>query len=207
MDSKTHHYYETQGERLVQRYASADLSEFHSLLKQWLPPSGRVLEIGCGTGRDALYMSSLGCSVTALDGSEIMAALTRKAFSEAGMDPARVFCASFPLPLEHELLSERFHAVVAVAMLMHVPESELFEFCRQIGTLLEDQGLFICSFSSGEREEGDERLFVSRTPEEVELLLEKFGFRRMYRKETSDGLGRKIPWHNLVFSRDRFRGN
>ena len=201
MDAKTRKFYDHHATFLAGRYATADLAKFHALLKKWLPSAGKVLEIGCGSGRDALYMASLGCSVTALDGSEKMASLTRKAFSLEGETGSRVFALSFPLPLGHALLSERFHEVVAVAVLMHVPASELFEFARQVEMLLGEKGLFICSFSSGERKNEKQRLFISRTPEEIRGLMETFGLRLRHQEETPDGLGREIKWHNLVFSR------
>jgi len=48
----------------------------HALLRQWLPPEGRVLEIGRGSGRDAWFMASqLGLDVLATDGSEKLIAL------------------------------------------------------------------------------------------------------------------------------------
>jgi ubiquinone/menaquinone biosynthesis C-methylase UbiE len=42
------------------------------LLKSKIRPGMKVLEINCGTGEDAFYLSGLGCSVTAADGSRKM---------------------------------------------------------------------------------------------------------------------------------------
>lgn len=41
-------------------------------MDEYIPPNGRILEIGCGTGEDALYFASRGCEVTASDASPAM---------------------------------------------------------------------------------------------------------------------------------------
>ena len=192
MDTKTRQYYDNHGALLAHQYASADLTTLHALLQEWVLPGGRALDLGCGGGRDALYMASLGCSVTALDGSATMANLTREAFLRHSMDSSRVFHASVPLPSNHELLNETFDVVVAVALLMHLKNSELVPLSFQIAEILREDGLFICSFSSKEREKRDQRLFVQREPREVELLFKNAGCRLLFHKETSDGLGREI---------------
>ncbi len=202
MDAKTREYYDNHGVFLARRYASADLRALHALLQNWLPPGGRVLEMGCGSGRDALYMASLGCSITALDGSATMVHLTRDAFSRHALDSSRVFHASVPLPMDHQLLKETFHAVVAIALLMHLEDSELALLSSQIAGILKEGGFFICSFSSQEREEGEERLFVPRFPLEVASFFTDLGFQLLYRQKASDGLGRKMYWNTMVFSRE-----
>ncbi|HPQ38450.1 MAG TPA: methyltransferase domain-containing protein [Synergistaceae bacterium] len=200
MDGNTLQYYEENAEHLAERYNSADLSALHHFLRRWLPPRGKVLEIGCGTGRDALFMSSLGCDVTALDGSSSMVELTKKAFFDAGVENARFFTSSFPLPSEHFLLKEKFDAIVSIAVLMHISEHELFGFAHQVASLTKEKGLFICSFCSGTRGPSEKRLYVSREPGEVRLLFERLGFQLLDRIETADGLGRDMYWHTLVFT-------
>lgn len=111
MDQSTLQYYEENAELLANRYNSADLSALHNILQRWLPPQGGVLEIGCGSGRDALFMKSLGCHVTALDGNPSMAKITQKAFFDSGVEDVRVFSAPFPLPSDHFLLIPKFSDV------------------------------------------------------------------------------------------------
>ncbi len=45
------------------------------------PFRGRGLEIGCGSGRDSLFMASLACSVVAADGRERMLEEARRHFA------------------------------------------------------------------------------------------------------------------------------
>ena len=48
-------------------------------------PSGRVLEIGCGTGTNAVYLASLGVEVVATDVSPRAVERARKRAAEAGV--------------------------------------------------------------------------------------------------------------------------
>ena len=173
----------------------------HSLLGKWLPEGGDVLEIGCGSGRDAAYMASLGCKVTATDASEAMVAYSSGYFQNLGIsDGIALHEAVFPLPPSHSLLSDHFDAVVSIAVLMHIPDSELFEFAIQIRTILKYKGIFICSFSSSRKTSNDDtRLFVNREPAQVQLFFERIGFHLLFSGSNKDGLGRDIGWHTLVF--------
>ncbi|MFF2479686.1 class I SAM-dependent methyltransferase [Paenibacillus sp. NPDC058071] len=73
------------------------------LIEQISFPRGtKVLEVGCGTGRTACYLTSLGCNVTAIDRNEDM---IQKATYRAkiGKFPVRIVkadAASIPFPNE-----------------------------------------------------------------------------------------------------------
>lgn len=53
MDQSTIDYYDENSEKLAALYEEADMSIVHSLLLRFLPEKVSVLEIGCGSGRDA----------------------------------------------------------------------------------------------------------------------------------------------------------
>jgi ubiquinone/menaquinone biosynthesis C-methylase UbiE len=50
-----------------------------------LPQNGRVLEINCGTGEDAVWLARNGCQVVATDISEKMVQVAAKKVAEAGL--------------------------------------------------------------------------------------------------------------------------
>jgi SAM-dependent methyltransferase len=58
---------------------------FQERLRRLFPPGARVLDLGCGTGEDALFLASLGVRVHALDISPAMAELTREKVERAGL--------------------------------------------------------------------------------------------------------------------------
>ena len=61
--------YETRSEAFFRLYEGETPQEIQTLLTRWIPKGSRVLELGCGSGRDARFMSGLGAIVEATDGS------------------------------------------------------------------------------------------------------------------------------------------
>ncbi len=199
MDPVTVAFYESEAERFANLYAIADLKSIQGVLRRWLPESGRVLEIGCGNGQNARFMAeTLGLDVMATDASE---AMLRTASAENGHSGVQYQPASFPLPPGHSFLNNKYDAVVSIAVLMHVPQAEIFDFACQVRSLLSGGGVFVCSFCGGrEPTEQDPRLYVHREAGEVQLLFERLGFQLMDREDTADGLGRSLVWTTLVLS-------
>lgn len=216
MDPRTVNIYDAAAAALAARYAAADVSAFHRLLRAHLPPRGRVLEIGCGTGRDAACLAAHGFRVVATDASAAMLdafrASPRADLSVADYPDAplrygpsvQVAQASFPLPADHALLSDRFDAVVAMAVVMHIADADLFEFAFQVRQMLAPGGTVILSASEGralgaDSRDAQGRLFRERPAGELALLFERLGFRLIAREETSDGLGRnELRWTTLT---------
>ena len=61
--------YETRSEAFFRLYEGETPQEIQTLLTRWIPKGGRVLELACGSSRDARFMSGLGAIVEATDGS------------------------------------------------------------------------------------------------------------------------------------------
>jgi SAM-dependent methyltransferase len=208
LDPTSIKYYDQNASTLVPEYHSAEVTGLHTLLGRWLPAGGNVLEIGCGAGRDAAFMASLGCKVVATDASESMMTYSHEYLQRVdGSDSVSLLQAAFPLPNGHKLLSDRFDAVVSMAVLMHIPDSELFDFAYQIRTILKYRGHFICSFCTGRAvSDDDPRLFVNREAAQIQLFFERIGFRLLYAEQNKDGLGRDILWTTLVFESEGMLG-
>jgi ubiquinone/menaquinone biosynthesis C-methylase UbiE len=80
----------------------------------------RVLDLGCGTGRHALWLAASGANVTALDFSEGMLAEARR---KPGAEAIRFLChdAHEPLPFGAE-----FDVVVSGLVLEHIRDLDAF---------------------------------------------------------------------------------
>lgn len=115
MDDPTLAYYDADPRGYADSTFSIDMSAQLERFASGLPPGGRVLDLGCGSGRDALALTSMGFEVVPTDGSEGMCA-------EAGRRTG----------LEVRLLrfddldyDSEFDGVWACASLLHVPSTRL----------------------------------------------------------------------------------
>jgi SAM-dependent methyltransferase len=73
-------YYDEHAAEFIANTQSVDLSELYGPFLSLIPGGGRILDAGCGSGRDSLAFLKLGYDVTWIDASakmvEATAALT-----------------------------------------------------------------------------------------------------------------------------------
>jgi SAM-dependent methyltransferase len=103
-------------------------------------PGAKILELGCGGGRDAAEMIRLGFAVTPTDGSPAMAA---QAEQRLGM-PVRV------MRFEELDAEAAFDAVWASASLLHARADALPDVLAKVRRALRPGGRFFASFKLGE---------------------------------------------------------
>ena len=122
--------------------ASRHLSAFLDRLE----PGSRILELGCGGGRDSEFMIQRGFDVQPTDGS---AEIARKAEERLHRE-VRV------MRFDELNDEEKFDAVWAHASLLHVPISGLQKVLRLIWRALRPGGLHSASFKGGENKGRDQ---------------------------------------------------
>ena len=139
-DQRTLKHYDSSASDEAARYETADMGRLHRLLGVTLDRGARILELGCGSGRDAAHLLALGHEVTATDGSPTMLA------EAARLHPAlngRLKHLVFPGPLPFADAS--FDAVLAVATLMHLDELAVEEVLRETVRVLRGSGSLVFS--------------------------------------------------------------
>ncbi|MGN6735640.1 MAG: class I SAM-dependent methyltransferase [Candidatus Binatia bacterium] len=124
-----------------------DVSQNRNALLNSLAGPGpfRILDFGCGPGRDLKVFGDLGHEAIGLDGAERFVDLAR-AYSGC-----EVWCQDF---LKLDLPTEYFDGVFANASLFHIPSQELPRILRELWATLKPCGVLFSSNPRGENEEG-----------------------------------------------------
>lgn len=136
---KTIGYYDANAAGFV---ADTDSVEFGALQLEFarrLPQGGRILDLGCGSGRDSLAFLKAGFEVDAVDGSAQMALAAS---------------ALIGLPVAHALFNDYepkgpYDGIWACSSLLHVPAAELAGIIAKYAHALTPGGAFYLSFKLG----------------------------------------------------------
>ncbi len=109
------------------------------------PPPLRILDLGCGPGRDLKRFTELGHLATGLDGS---AQFVRMARDHSGCE---VWQQDF---IDLQLPQAAFDGVFANASLFHVPSAALPDVLRRLHAALKPGGVLFSSNPRGDNREG-----------------------------------------------------
>ena len=206
MQERTLEYYNNKASQLAERYDQIEFSEFQSELIGNFSGTNKVLEIGCGSGRDAAFLTSHGLEVTATDGSKAMLEEAGRAHPEL---KGRLRFARLPEKLPFG--DSAFDGVYSVATLMHLPKEGITKSIGEIHRVLRPGGLFFFSVSL-ERDDIDRqtnldrhgRLFTLLPKEEWNSLCTQVGFKQERFTTSTDSAGRKNPvWGNFLYIKKR----
>lgn len=132
-------YYDANAASYVADTAGVEFGELQREFARRLPRGGRVLDLGCGSGRDSLAFLRAGFAVDAVDGS------ARMAEAASGLTG---------LPVAHAFFSDYepqgpYDGIWACSSLLHVPAAELPAVIAKYARALAPGGTFYLSFKLG----------------------------------------------------------
>ncbi|MFJ8030343.1 class I SAM-dependent methyltransferase [Streptomyces sp. NPDC096032] len=137
-------YYAQRAEMLGQRYGSVTFEEVHGEVLDLLPPApAKVLDVGAGTGRDAVALARRGYQVVA---AEPVRELREVAQSLNACEDVRWVEDSLPA-LSH--LQGPFELALLSAVWMHLAPAERGRTMERLATLLAPAGLLVVSLRRG----------------------------------------------------------
>ena len=191
----TINFYEKNAEAYAALTVTADMSRAYEKFLAYLPHGAKVLDAGCGSGRDSLFFMRQGYRVTMLDASAAMCRCAEKLTGQKAL---------------HKTFAEinfdkQFDGIWANASLLHVPEQELEKVLKILHRALKEDGVLYASWKYGEAERRDgERFYCDMTEEKLKKLLRRIGCfvcKEAWVSEDVLPLHREQPWLNVVLGK------
>ncbi len=99
---------------------------------------GRMLELGCGPGRNAIYMAQQGCMVDAIDISPVSIEWAKERASERGLSINFACKSIFDLDIE----SESYDIVYDCGCFHHIPPHRRISYLQLLDRALRPGGMF-----------------------------------------------------------------
>ncbi len=152
------------------RQSKAEDRAFYYFVKN-IPPSGHVLDLGCGPGHWAVKFQSKGFTVDALDASPAMAEIAHRKY---GLSITTAAFAS----LDAEGI---YDGIWANFSLLHIDRTTFKALLPRIRLALKPHGLFYVGLKTGKGETRDAlgRYYCYYQPDELEILLKEVGLEVM----------------------------
>ena len=194
MTDTTLNYYNNNAEAFIQGTIAVDFSDTQDKFLNLL--SGRkILDFGCGSGRDTKYFLSKGFQVDAMDGS---AELCRIAEENINM------------PVKQMLFSElndieKYDGIWACSSILHLPKEELKDVLDKMICATKNGGYIYTSFKYGDFEGyRNERYFTDFKEESFNDFIKSFPGLTMIEEWVSNDIrpGRSDEkWLNLILKK------
>ena len=155
MKNKTLAYYNHHAQSFISTTVSVN---FKSVQDKFIHALNgpKVLDFGCGSGRDTKYFLESGLQVTAVDGSEEMC---RYASEFTGIQVQNMLFQDLDA-------QNQYDGIWACSSILHLPKSELHMVLSKMADALRDDGIIYTSFKYGDFEgERNGRYFTDFTIE------------------------------------------
>lgn len=155
-------YYDQNAEHFFENTVGVDMTPLHDRFLASVPEGSRILDAGCGSGRDAKAFAERGYDVVAFDASPELA---RLASAHCGFDvAARTF--------DDVDEVDTYDGIWCCASLLHVPRAALEPTIARLWGALRHGGTLYTSFKQGQGERvHDGRRFTDLDEAELRELL------------------------------------
>ena len=194
---KTIEYYNQNANIFAQGTRLVDFSVMQERFANVVPAGSRILDFGCGSGRDTKYFLEKGYRVEATDGS---VELCRLASAFTGIEVKEMRFQALDA-------SDKYEGIWACSSILHLPKKELLPVIRKMCIALKDNGVIYTSFKYGDFEgERNGRYFTDFTEDSFcefmkaipELTIEE----QWITSDVRPGRGEE-KWLNLILRKNQ----
>lgn len=199
MDKATINYYSKNVQTVAERYESV-VSSLSESFGEAFKPKSKLLDIGCGSGRDLALLASLGHECFGVDATPEFVVLSQSIHPELKSKVLHAALPNFEPPFGGD-----FDGVLCSAVLMHIAESELVPAALSIKRCTKNHGRLLYSVPSKRLDVVTEnrdvygRLFVPDQSDRLQKIFEQLGFSLISKWDSADSLGRdSVEWISVL---------
>lgn len=168
-----------------------DMSKLRNAFAAYLPSEARVIDLGCGSGRDVMAFGDMGHEASGLDASKELVELAKERLEvKASVGDMVTWRASEP-----------YDGIWCCASLIHLNEEEKKRFFGNLQYNLKPGGVIYISVKEGiETGTDEEGVYTSNcTAEELKSFLNGAGCEILETVVTEDAMGRPgVKWLNVI---------
>lgn len=155
-------YYQQHAQKFFSSTVNVDMDSLYQPFIKNIPAGGRILDAGCGSGRDSKAFLQKGFQVEAFDASPEMVNLASQ-YAEIPV---------VQMTFSDVDIAERFDGIWCCASLLHVSAEELPDVMSKLARALKPGGTWYVSFKYGETERvKDGRHFTDLNEQRLDKLL------------------------------------
>ncbi|MBR4178517.1 MAG: class I SAM-dependent methyltransferase [Bacilli bacterium] len=189
-------YYNENAKKYFDKTVNADMTKQYDLFLKYVKENGKILDFGCGSGRDSLVFKNMGYDVYPIDGSE---ELCKLASAYTGLN---IKCMDFS-----ELSDIDFYdGIWACSTLLHVKRDKLLDILIKLRDSLKHDGYLYTSFVNGydkEEYKSDGRYFNDLTSDSFSRLSDNAGFKVIEHSinKSQVSVHNNVLWNSYILRR------
>ena len=163
-------YYQKKYKSYHEKTFAVDPSDFLEPMAERLTAGATVLDVGCGSGRDMLWMKKKGFNVIGLDCSS---GLVKLASENTGCE---VIEGDFET---YDFSAISADAIMLIGALVHSPYNRFSQIFKNIIRSLSDFGIILITLKEGTGTRTDEegRIFYLWQDEKARVVFDRHGYR------------------------------
>ena len=155
-------YYNENAKSFIEGTVAVDFTQIQNLFLEFLPEGARILDFGCGSGRDTKYFLDLGYQVDAVDGA---IELCKAASEYTGITVKHMYFQDLDE-------TEKYDGIWACASILHAKKEELPDIIHKMSSATKANGIIYVSFKYGNFEgKRNGRYFTDMTENMMTALL------------------------------------
>lgn len=137
--NRTVDYYNQHSKEYFEATRSTDMSDLYEAFLPYLHAGGKILDVGCGSGRDLKYFKEHGYEAEGVDASEELCQLASE------YSGCKVTCCR----MENFAPDKKYAGIWCCASLLHLEDGAVAEFFRKCQDWLAEGGILFLSVKTG----------------------------------------------------------